>query len=92
MLRSILFNIVKRIAADPRVQQKAASTYEQQIKPVVSDVAERAKRNMEFAAGEIQETVKESHPLKEPGHFIQKIRERLFDPQQADEEEENRDG
>ena len=92
MLRSLLFNIAKRIATDPRVQQKAASTYEKQIKPVVSDVAERAKRNMDFAAGEIQETIKETQPLKEPGHFIQKVREKLFDAQEGDEKDEKRGG
>jgi hypothetical protein len=84
VIRSLLFNIAKRIATDPKVKQKAALTYEQEIKPVVRDVTERAKRNMEFAAGKIQETAKESHPLKEPGNFIKKVRRKLFDPEDSD--------
>ena len=52
MLRNLLFNIAKRIVTDPRVQQKAASTYERDIKPVVKDATKRMKSNMEFVASE----------------------------------------
>ena len=42
MFRSLLFNIAKRIATDPRVQEKASSAFEQDVKPVLKNVAERA--------------------------------------------------
>jgi hypothetical protein len=81
VLRSLLFNIAKRIITDPRVQQKAASTNERDIRPVVKDATKRMKSNIEFAAEEIRETAKDSHPLTEPGDFIQKIRTKLLDPE-----------
>ena len=86
MFRSLLFNIAKRIATDPRVQEKASSTFEQDVKPVLKNVADRAKSNIKFAAGEIKETARQSSPLEEPGNFLQKVRERLLD-----HEEEQRD-
>ncbi len=81
MFRSLLFNIAKRIATDPRVQEKASSTFEQDVKPVLKSVAERAKSNIKFAAGEIKETARQSNPLEEPGDFLQKVREKLLDPE-----------
>ena len=90
MFRSIILNIAKRIAADPEVQRTAAKTYEQTIKPVVRDAAERAKSNIEFAAKEIQQTAKETDPLKEPGNFAQKIRSRLLEPDKTQHYEEDK--
>ena len=86
MFRSLLFYMAKRIATDPRVQEKATSTFEQDGKRVLKNVAERAKSNIKLAAGEIKETARQSSPLEEPGNFLQKVRERLLD-----NEEEQRD-
>ena len=91
MLRSLLFSIAKRIVTDPRVQQKAASTYERDIRPVVKDATKRMKSNIEFAAEEIRETAKDSHPLKEPGDFIQKVRTKLLDPEKDHHEARDKD-
>jgi len=91
VLRSLLFNIAKRIVTDPRVQQKAASTYEQDIRPVVKDATKRMKSNIEFAAEEIRETAKHSHPLKEPGDFVQKVRAKLLDPVKDHQETRDKD-
>ena len=87
MFRSLLFNIAKRIATDPRIQEKASSTFEQDVKPVLKSVAERAKSNIKFAAGEIKETAQQSSPLEEPGNFLQKVREKLLDPEQEQSDE-----
>lgn len=91
MLRSLLFNIAKRIVTDPRVQHKAASTYERDIRPVVKDATKRMKSNIEFAAEEIRETAKVSHPLKEPADFIEKVRTRLLDPEKDNGDTKDKD-
>ena len=91
IVRHLMWNVFKRAAADPRVQQKAASTYERDIRPVVKDATKRMKSNIEFAAEEIRETAKDSHPLTEPGDFIQKIRTKLLDPEKDHQEARDKD-
>ena len=37
MLRHLLFQAIRRIVADPRVQQKAAATYNKEVKPRIQE-------------------------------------------------------
>ena len=61
MLRSLLFNIAKRIITDPRVQQKAVKT----VVTVDKTLTETADKVVEFAA--------EKDPVREAGRMLGKL-------------------
>ncbi|MEO3429376.1 hypothetical protein AAFN88_10995 [Pelagibius sp. CAU 1746] len=66
LLRNLLVSAARRIAADPEVQAKAAETYETSVKPRLAS----ARDELRDLAGEID-------PMKQPGAFARRLRERL---------------
>ena len=78
MLRHLLFQTIRRIVADPRVQQKAAATYDKEVKPRIQEAGKFAKDNIDFARGELKDIATEINPLDNPGGFLRKAQKRLF--------------
>jgi len=91
ILRNLLFQAVRRIASDPRVQQKAAAVYDQEVKPRVQGANRFAKENIDFARRELTDIAGETSPLENPGGFLRKARQRLFGVSEANETDETED-
>lgn len=66
LLRNLLVSAARRIAANPEVQARAADTYEAAVKPRLS-----------AARDELRDLVRETDPLKEPGAFARRLRDRI---------------
>ena len=66
MLRRLLFSAARRIAADPKVQAKAADVYEHDVKPKLS----AAKDELRDLAGEV-------NPLEDPAGFARRLKDRV---------------
>lgn len=66
LLRRLLFSAARRIAADPKVQQKAADVYEHDVRPKIS-----------AARDELRELTGEVNPLDDPRGFARRVRDRI---------------
>lgn len=66
LLRRLLFSAARRIAADPKVQQKAADVYQRDVSPRIS-----------AARDELRELTGEVNPLDDPRGFARRVRERI---------------
>ena len=91
MLRHLLFQAVRRIVADPRVQQKAAATYNKEVKPRMQEAGKFAKDNIDFARGELKDIAAETSPLENPGGFLRKAQKRLFKGDEGHERDKTTD-
>ncbi|MEQ8355190.1 MAG: hypothetical protein RH942_06600 [Kiloniellaceae bacterium] len=63
----------RRIAANPEVQARAADTYQSAVKPRLSAARE-----------ELQELARETDPLKNPGAFARRLRDRIREVNEQD--------
>lgn len=91
ILRNLLFQAMRKIASDPRVQQKAAAAYDQEVKPRVKGAGRFAKDNIDFARRELTDIAGETSPFENPGGFLRKARQRLFDSGEANKTDETED-
>ena len=66
LLRKLLIGAARRIAANPEVQARAADTYEAAVKPRLS-----------AARDELRDLARDADPLKQPGAFARRIRDRI---------------
>ncbi len=73
LLRNLLFRAARRIAADPEVQARAAETYETSVKPRLS-----------AARDELRDLAREADPLKQPGAFARRLRDRIREVNRRD--------
>ena len=92
ILRNLLFQAVRKVASDPRVQQKAAAAYDEEVKPRVESAGRFAKDNIDFARGELREIAAETNPLENPGGFFRKARQRLFASGESNEADKTDEG
>ena len=88
-IRQLVLYAARRIAADPRVRAKAADLLETEIKPRAKAVWAETKPKIEAAAAELKDIARETRPLKHPAKFAAKLKERL---RQGGEEEEDQGG
>ncbi len=79
ILRNLLINAARRIAADPRTREKAAKLVETEIKPRARAVAEKAKPKIAAAKAEIRKIAAETDPLDEPAEFAGRLTRRIID-------------
>ena len=79
IMRRLLAEAARRLAANPRVQAKAADLYESEISPRAKAVARDSKANFDFARAELRDIAREVHPLKDPKAFFAKAKRRLYD-------------
>lgn len=73
LLRNLLVSAARRIASNPEVQARAADTYEKSVKPRISAARE-----------ELQDLARENDPLKDPGGFARRIRDRVREVNKRD--------
>ncbi len=73
ILRRLLFSAARRLAADPKVQAKAADVYDRDVKPKLS-----------AARDELQELAKEVNPLDDPSGFARRLRDRAREVNRRD--------
>ena len=66
LLRNLLFGAARRIAQNPEVQARAAETYDSAVKPRLS-----------AARDELRDIAQEADPLKDPGAFARRLRDRI---------------
>ena len=79
LLRRLLAEAARRVAADPRIQAKAANLYETEVAPRAKTVARETKANYDFARSELADIARETDPLKDPKGFLAKAKRRLYD-------------
>ncbi len=73
ILRRLLFSAARRLAADPKVQAKAADVYDRDVKPKLSAARE-----------ELQDLTKEVNPLEDPAGFTRRLRDRVREVNRKD--------
>jgi len=73
LLRNLLIGAARRIAANPEVQARAAETYESSVKPRLS-----------AARDELRDLASEADPLREPGAFARRVRDRIREVNRRD--------
>lgn len=73
LLRNLLVSAARRIASNPEVQARAVDTYEKSVKPRISAARE-----------ELQDLARENDPLKDPGGFARRIRDRVREVNKRD--------
>lgn len=76
-IRQLILYAARRIAADPRVRAKAADLLETEIKPRAKAAWAEAKPKIEAAKAELSDIARETRPLKHPGKFAAKLKQRL---------------
>lgn len=79
ILRSLLFQAAKRIATDERVQQKAAETYRDEIKPRAEAAWSATKPRLENTRNDIKQIAAETKPTEEPARFAGRAVRRIID-------------
>jgi len=79
ILRQILINAARRIAADPRAQAKAADLVETEIKPRARAAADKAKPKIAAAKAEIRNIASQTDPLDKPAEFAGRLTRRIID-------------
>lgn len=73
LLRNLLISAARRIASNPEVQSRAADTYQKSVKPRLSAARE-----------ELQDLTRDSDPLKDPGGFARRVRDRIREVNKRD--------
>ena len=84
VFRRLLVQAAKQIAADPRVQAKAAEVIETQVKPRAEAAWRNTKPKLAAAKAELEEIAREVDPRDDPGAFAAKVKQRFFKPERDD--------
>lgn len=77
MLRRLLLYAAKRIALDPRVQDKAAELYETELKPRARAAGRGAKAKFDVVKDELKDIAREADPREDPRAFAAKVKKRI---------------
>ena len=79
ILRNLIFKAAQRIATDERVQQKAAETYHDEIKPRADAAWVATKPRIYKTRDDIKKIAQETKPTEEPALFAGRAARRIFD-------------
>ena len=79
ILRNLIFRTARRIATDERIQQKAADTYHEEIKPRADAAWSATKPRIESTRDDIKKIAQETRPMEEPARFTGRAIKRIFD-------------
>ncbi len=79
LLRTLLMRAARRVAADPRVQAKAADLYHREVKPRAEAAWEDAKPKLDAARRDLGEIARETDPRRDPKGFAKKVKQRFID-------------
>ncbi len=77
MLRRLLLYAARRIALDPRVQDKAAELYETELKPRAQAAGRDAKAKFDVVKDELKDIAREANPRDDPRAFAAKVKQRI---------------
>ena len=91
-IRQLILYAARRIAADPRVRAKAAEVLETEIKPRAKAAWRETKPKIEAAAAELKDIARETRPLKHPGKFAAKLKQRLREGGEEEGDKEDQGG
>ncbi len=86
LLRRLLFQAARRIAADPRVQDKAAEFYQGQVRPRAQAAARETGSRLKAARDELRDIAAETDPRDDPKGFANKVKRRFLDGEEDGEE------
>ncbi len=84
VFRQLLIRAAKQIAADPRVQAKAAEIIQTEIKPRAQSAWRNTKPKLASAKAELQEIAREIDPRDDPKAFAAKVKQRFLKPERRD--------
>lgn len=79
LLRSLLFNVGRRLAADPRVRAKAQEAFETEIKPRAQKFAAEAKPRYRAARDDIRRMAAEAPRDETPARLAGRAARRVWD-------------
>ncbi len=77
LLNRLLAYAARRIASDPRVQEKAAELVETELKPRAREFGRQAKAKLDVVRDEVKDIARVADPLKDPRAFAAKVKERI---------------
>lgn len=87
ILRSLLFEALKRAATDPRFRARAAQTYREDLQPHLGEAARKGRGAAEQLGSEWRGAADEADPRREParfaGRFAGRLRRRLQGPEEG---------
>ena len=78
LIRSLLMNAARKLAADPRVQAKAASI-DREVKPRAEAAWRGTKPKLAAVKAELQEIAEEADPVTQPRAFAARLKARFLD-------------
>lgn len=79
-LRRMLLFAARQIAADPRVQAKAAEIIDREIRPRAERAWQSAKPRIDAVRSELESIASEADPRTEPRRFAALLKERFLSP------------
>ena len=79
ILRNLIFRAARRIAADERIQKKAAETYHDEIKPRAEAAWLATKPRIDKTRDDIKKIAQETKPAEEPAQFAGRAVRRVLD-------------
>ena len=79
ILRNLIFKAAQRIATDERIQQKAAETYHDEIKPRADAAWVATKPRIDKTRDDIKKIAQETKPIEDPALFAGRAARRIFD-------------
>ncbi len=79
ILRTILYEAARRLAADERVQQKAAETYRHKVKPKAEAAWEAARPRIEETRADVGRIARETDARRHPARFAGRAARRIVD-------------
>jgi len=87
ILRTLLFEALKRAALNPEVRARAARTYREDLQPHLGEAARKGRGAAEQLGAEWRSTGAEVDPRREParfaGRFAGRLRRRLQGPDEG---------
>lgn len=87
ILRTLLFEAIKRAALDPKLRAQALQTYRETLQPHVGEAARKGRGAAEQLGAEWRDTTSEIDPKREPARFAGRLagrlRRRLREPDQG---------
>lgn len=87
ILRTLLFEALKRAALNPKVRARAAQTYREELQPHLGEAARKGRGAAEQLSAEWRGTATEVDPRREParfaGRFAGRLRRRLQGPEEG---------
>lgn len=79
LIRRLLAQAARQVAADPRVQAKAAQVFETEVKPRAAAAWRQAKPHLDQARDDLRDIARESDPRRNPREFAAKVKARFID-------------